>query len=206
MRNLKDWLGHKVLVIGVITKMESNSYCITDVRVKEYSNSSEIRSIDHINTFFTEKEMEVYDEIKKTHPKKVPKLNEKVGFIGKVIKYYRRNGTEDYGIESIPSIGFSIKCKGKVPILEREKLVLNIISLLKRKEIFYDFEKCDYQSYLKELYDLLKEIRLELAVIKYSKDKALESINKTRRGKINPDPVKFKSKRLKTKTSTGFKN
>jgi hypothetical protein len=205
MRNLKDWLGHKVLVLGVINKIEPNSYCITNVRVKEYSLNPEIREIDHINTFFTEREMEVYDELKKRHPKKVPKLNEKVGFVGRVIKYTRRNGTVDYGIESIPTISFSITGKkgAKIPAKEREKLVLEMIFLLKKKEIFYDFEKQGHEKYLNELDNLLSHIRWELAVIRYSHDKAIESMKKTRRGNLNPDPVRFKSRRLES--ACGFR-
>ena len=205
MRNLKDWLGHKVLVLGIISKINPDSYCITNVRVKEYSLNPEIREIDHINTFFTEREMEVYDELKKRHPKKVPKLNEKVGFVGRVIKYTRRNGTVDYGIESIPTISFSITGKkgAKIPAKEREKLVLEMIFLLKKKEIFYDFEKQGHEKYLNELDNLLSHIRWELAVIRYSHDKAIESMKKTRRGNLNPDPVRFKSRRLES--ACGFR-
>ena len=205
MRNLKDWLGHKVLVLGIISKINPDSYCITNVRVKEYSLNPEIREIDHINTFFTEREMEVYDELKKRHPKKVPKLNEKVGFVGRVIKYTRRNGTVDYGIESIPTISFSITGKkgAKIPAKEREKLVLEMTFLLKKKEIFYDFEKQGHEKYLNELDNLLSHIRWELAVIRYSHDKAIESMKKTRRGNLNPDPVRFKSRRLES--ACGFR-
>ena len=199
MRNLKDWLGHKVLVIGIINKIEPNSYCIVDVRVKEYSHNPEVREIHHINTFFTSKEMEVYDRLKKRQPKRVPKLNEKVGFVGKVIKYTRRNGTEDYGIESIPTVSFTITGKkgSKIPAKEREKIVLEMIALLKRKQIFYDFEKQSYESYIVELDNLLKHIRWELAIIRYSHDRAIESMQKTRKGNLSPDPVRFKSRRLK---------
>lgn len=205
MRNLKDWLGHKVLVLGIINKIEFNSYCITNVRVKEYSLNPEIREIDHINTFFTEAEMEVYDELKKRHPKKVPKLNEKVGFVGRVIRYTRRNGTEDYGIESIPTISFTITGKkgAKIPAKEREKMILEMMSLLRKKEIFYDFEKQSYEKYMAELDNILKLVRWELAIIRYSHDKAIESMQKTRRGNLNPDPIRFKSRRLKS--SCGFR-
>jgi hypothetical protein len=205
MRNLKDWLGHKVLVLGIVNKIEPNSYCITNVRVKEYSLNPEIREIHHINTFFTEREMEVYDDLKKTHPKKIPRLNEKVGFVGRVIKYTRRNGTEDYGIQSIPTISFTVTGKKgtKMPAKEREKLVLEMMALLRKKEIFYDFEKQSYEKHLSELNDILKHIRWELAILRYSHDKAIESMKKTRRGNLNPDPVKFKSRRLKN--VCGFK-
>lgn len=205
MRNLKDWLGHKVLVVGIINKIEPNSYCIVDVRVKEYSHNLEIRKIHHINTFFTEKEMLVYDELKKHNPKKVPKLNEKVGFVGRVIKYTRKNGTEDYGIESIPTISFFITGRkgAKIPAKERERMVLEIMSLLRKKEIFYDFEKKSYEKYMAELDNILKLIRWELAIKRYSHDRAIESMQKTRRGNLNPDPVRFKTRRLKS--SCGFR-
>jgi hypothetical protein len=200
MRNLKDWLGHKVLVLGIINKIEPNSYCITNVRVKEYSNNPEVRTLDHINTYFAEREMLVYDNLKKNNPKKVPKLNEKVGFVGRVIKYTRRNGSEDYGIQSIPTISFSITGKkgAKIPAKERERMVLEIMALLKKKEIFYDFESKTYESYVNELDGLLKQIRWELGVLRYSYDKAIESMKKTRRGNLNPDPVRFKSRRLES--------
>lgn len=205
MRNLKDWLGHKVLVVGIINKIEFNSYCITNVRVKEYSLNPEIREIHHINTFFTEREMEVYDDLKKHNPKKVPKLNEKVGFIGRVIKYTRRNGTEDYGIQSIPTVSFRITGKkgSRIPAKEREKMVLEMMSLLRKKEIFYDFEKKSYEKYMAELDNILKLIRWELAIKRYSYDKAIESMQKTRRGNLNPDPIRFKTRRLKS--SRGFR-
>lgn len=200
MRNLKDWLGHKVLVLGIINKINPDSYCIVNVRVKEYSLNPEVRCIDHINTFFTERELEVYDELKKSHPKKIPKLNEKVGFVGRVIKYTRRNGTWDYGIESIPTTSFSITGRkgAKIPAKERERMVLEMRALLKKKEIFYDFEKQTYDDYVSELDNLLIKIRWELEVIRYSYDKAIESMRKTRRGNLNPDPVRFKTRRLKS--------
>jgi hypothetical protein len=205
MRNLKDWLGHKVLVLGIISKINPDSYCITNVRVKEYSNNPEIREIDHINTFFTEKEMLVYDNLKKHHPKKVPGLNEKVGFVGRVIRYTRRNGTVDYGIESIPTISFTITGRkgAKIPAKEREEMVLELRALLKKKEIFYDFEKHNYNDYVNELDNLLEKIRWELRVLRYSYDKAIESMKKTRRGNLNPDPVRFKSRRLES--ACGFR-
>ena len=200
MRNLKDWLGHKVLVLGIINKINPDSYCIVNVRVKEYSLNPEIREIDHINTFFTEKELEVYDELKKSHPKKIPKLNEKVGFVGRVIKYTRRNGTWDYGIESIPTSSFSFTGRkgAKIPAKERERMVLEMRSLLKKKEIFYDFEKQTYDNYVSELDGLLERVRWELRVLRYSYDKAIESMKKTRRGNLNPDPVRFRTRRLES--------
>lgn len=198
MRNLKDWLGHKVLVLGIINKIEPNSYCITNVRVKEYSRNPEIREIDHINTFFTEREMQVFDELKRTNPKRVPKLNEKVGFVGKVIQYTRRNGTVDYGIQSIPTVSFFITGgkNAKIPPKERERMVLEMLALLRKKEIFYDFEKQSYERYITELDSILKTIRVEIAIRKFSHEKALESMRKTRRGNINPDPVRFKSRKV----------
>ena len=188
-----------MLVLGTINKIEPNSYCITDVRVKEYSHNPEIRNIDHINTFFTEREMEIYDNLKRRHPKKVPKLNEKVGFVGRVIKYTRRNGTVDYGIESIPTVSFMITGRkdAKIPAKERERMVLEMLYLLKRREIFYDFERQSYEEYISELDNLLFHIRWELAIIRQSREKALESMKKTRKGNINPEPVQFKSGRLK---------
>ena len=111
----------------------------------------------------------------------------------------------DYGIESIPTISFSITGKkgAKIPAKEREKLVLEMIFLLKKKEIFYDFEKQGHEKYLNELDNLLSHIRWELAVIRYSHDKAIESMKKTRRGNLNPDPVRFKSRRLES--ACGFR-
>jgi hypothetical protein len=78
-----------------------------------------------------------------------------------------------------------------------------MMALLRKKEIFYDFEKQSYEKHLSELNEILKHIRWELAILRYSHDKAIESMKKTRRGNLNPDPVKFKSRRLKN--VCGFK-
>lgn len=198
MRNLKDWLGHKVLVLGNIQQVHERSYCIDSVRVKEYSSNPEIRSLDHIWTFFDEDKKEIYSNLQKHYPRCMPRLNEKVGFVGYVIEYRRKDGSKDYGIRSIPTTSWLLSGRKefKIPAREREKIIVNMISLLKKKEIFYDFEKKSYQSYLEELYEILNHIRWEIEVDKFSKRMAKESMVKTKRGNLNPDPVKFKVKKL----------
>lgn len=200
MRNLKDWLGHRVLVAGNIQQIYERSYCIDNVRVKEYSSNPEVRSLDHIWTFFDKEAIDVYVNIQKHYPKCMPRLKEKVGFVGYVIEYRRKDGSKDYGIQSIPTTSWILHGRKelKIPARKREEIVVNMISLLKKKEVFYDFEKKSYQSYLDELYDILKHIRWEIEVDKFSKRMAKESMVKTKRGDLTPDPVKFKVRKLES--------
>lgn len=194
MRNLKDWLGHKVLVMGNIQKIETKSYCIDNVRVKEYSNNPEVRNIDHIWTFFSPDDKKIYADLQKRYPRCVPQLKEKIGFVGYVIEYRRRDGSKDYGIESIPTTSWILtgrKCY-RIPARQREEMVMEIISLLKKREVFYDFEKKTLDEYLQELNECLVHIRWEIEIEKYSRRVAKETLAKTRKGVVTKDPIKFR--------------
>jgi hypothetical protein len=202
MRNLGDWLGHIVVIVGNVSVLENHRFCIDNVRITQYSDAPEIRKVDHLWVYLTPEEMESCAEAKIKCPRFALKEGRDVGFVGNVIQYTRKNGSRDYAVKSnghaaralVPPSG-KYSDISLLPAQVRLDYLLELFQSLKRRLAWFNFERVTYSQFVEEVKDAIAHVRLELEVEEFSKAKAKESL-KHRKGDITPDPIKFKSKQL----------
>jgi hypothetical protein len=173
-----------------------------NVRITQYSDSPEIRLVDHLWVYLTPEEIESCAEAKKKTPRFALKEGRDVGFVGNVVRYTRKNGSRDYAVKSnghaaralVPPSG-NYKDISLLPVQVRLDYLLDLFQSLKKRLTWFNFERTTYSGFMEEVKDAIAHVRLELEIEEFSKAKAKESL-KHRKGDVKPDPIKFKSRQL----------
>lgn len=147
MRNLADWEGKMVRVEGYVQKFFVKDFgkavLLEPVKIKTFNDSDPIRHIDHLWVY--DKRKEEWEQQMEEMKKEIgvssvkPDLKDtdffrldKIMLIGKVEKYKRKNGQEDYGVEHYISLDFKAATDRLKHFYEirRYEVCLNVINVV----------------------------------------------------------------------------
>lgn len=202
MRNLGDWLGHIVVITGTVCVAQDHRFCMERVRITQYSDAPEIRIIDHLWVYLTPEEIESCAELRKTQPRLALKEGRDVGFVGNVVEYTRRDNSKDYAVKSnghtvraLISLSGNYADIRSLPAEVRLDYLLDIFQSLKKRLVWFNFERISYSGFKEEVRKAIAHVRHELDDQELTRVKIKQSLSH-RKGNVRRDPIKFKSKEL----------